>query len=200
MSPPAELILIVDDHPLMLEAIHLSVRPLFENPEFEFAGTLSEALVGVARRAPRLILLDLSLPDAGGLDGVFRMRAARPQSTLIVVSARDDQITVALTRALGVDGFISKSQSAIDIRRHVRSVLDGEIVFPSLADAGAAIATLTPAQARVLAAVATGKLNKQIAFELGVSVSTVKSHLFTIFKKIGVENRTKASLLFSHLR
>jgi DNA-binding NarL/FixJ family response regulator len=139
MSPPAELILIVDDHPLMLEAIHLSVRPLFENPEFEFAGTLSEALVGVARRAPRLILLDLSLPDAGGLDGVFRMRAARPQSTLIVVSARDDQITVALTRALGVDGFISKSQSAIDIRRHVRSVLDGEIVFPSLADAGAAI-------------------------------------------------------------
>jgi DNA-binding NarL/FixJ family response regulator len=67
-----------------------------------------------------------------------------------------------------------------------------EPVFPSLGDPGgvaSAIAALTPAQGRVLAAVAMGKLNKQIAFELGVSEATIKSHLLVIFKKIGALNR-----------
>jgi len=202
MTSSTDLILIVDDHPLVVSAMQLAVAPIFENPEFESASTISQASTFMLARSPRLILLDLSLPDADGLDGVYRLRAQRPNATLVVISGRDDQITVALARSLGIDGFISKSQSLTDIQRLVRSILAGEPVFPSHGEPGpaaCAIAALTPAQGRVLAAVATGKLNKQIAFELGVSESTVKSHLFTIFKKIGVLNRTQASLLFSHL-
>jgi len=202
MTSSTDLILIVDDHPLIIGAIQLAVGPLFENPEFETASTIGQAHSLLLTKSPRLVLLDLSLPDANGLDGVFRLRAARPQATLVVITGRDDPMTVALARSLGIDGFISKSQSLEDIRRLVGSILEGELVFPVHPDSGvaaSAIAALTPAQGRVLAAVATGKLNKQIAFELGVSESTVKSHLFSIFKKIGVLNRTQASLLFSGL-
>jgi DNA-binding NarL/FixJ family response regulator len=202
MTSLKDLILIVDDHPLMVVAMQLAVGPLFENPEFQTASTIAEASALVMTMTPRLILLDLSLPDANGLDGVFRLRSAWPKTTLVVISGRDDQMTVALARSLGIDGFISKSQALPDIQRLVRSILAGHPVFPSYAEPGAAasaIAALTPTQGRVLAAVATGKLNKQIAFEFGVSEATIKSHLFATFKKIGVSNRTQASLLFSHL-
>jgi DNA-binding NarL/FixJ family response regulator len=186
----------------MVAAMQLAVGPLFEAPAFETASTISQASALLLTKAPRLILLDLSLPDANGLDGVFRLRSARPKASLVVISGRDDQMTVALVRSLGVDGFISKSLSLPEIQRLVRSILAGEPVFPSREEpsaAACAIAALTPAQGRVLAAVATGKLNKQIAFELGVSESTIKSHLFSIFKKIGVSNRTQASLLFTNI-
>ncbi len=202
MISSSDVILIVDDHPLIFGAMQLAVGPLFERPQFEFASTISEASALILAKSPRLILLDLTLPDANGLEGVFRLRAQRPQAHLVVISGRDDRMTVALLRALGVDGFISKSQSLMDIPRLISAALAGEPVFPSFGEpgsAGCAIAALTPAQGRVLAAVATGKLNKQVAFELGVSESTVKSHLFTIFRKIGVLNRTQASLLFSSL-
>jgi DNA-binding NarL/FixJ family response regulator len=197
---PEGFILIVDDHPLILAAIQLAVSSVFERSKLEFASTIAEASAIAAVASPRLILLDLNLPDAKGLDGVVRLRAQHPRAGLVVISGRDDQITVALARSLGIDGFISKSQSLMDMQRLIGSVLAGEAVFPAPAEpsaAASAIAALTPAQGRVLAAVATGKLNKQIAFELGVSEATVKSHLFIIFKKIGVLNRTQASILFS---
>ncbi len=202
MRSSPDLILVVDDHPLMAGAIQLALGPLFKNPQFEVASTIGEASAFMLKAAPALILLDLTLPDSNGLDGVFRLRTQQPGATLVVISGRDDPITVALARSLGIDGFISKSHSLPDLQRLMRLVLAGEPVFPEPAElsaAASAIAALTPAQGRVLAAVATGKLNKQIAFELGVSESTIKSHLFSIFKKIGVLNRTQASILFSHL-
>jgi DNA-binding NarL/FixJ family response regulator len=196
------MILIVDDHPLILSAMQLAVSYLFEMSKIKVATTIAEASALTATASPRLILLDLSLPDAYGLDGVLRLRAQHPAASLVVISGRDDQMTVVLARALGVDGFISKSQPLPDIQRLLLLVLAGEPVFPSPrapGGAASAVAALTPAQGRVLAAVATGKLNKQIAFELGVSESTIKSHLFVIFKKMGVLNRTQASILLANL-
>jgi DNA-binding NarL/FixJ family response regulator len=114
-----------------------------------------------------------------------------------VVSGRDDPLTVSLARALGCDGFISKASPLTEIQNGLRALLAGDPVFPTSPGASplaASIALLTAAQARVLAAAATGKLNKQIAYEMNLAEPTVKSHMSAIFKRLGVSNRTQAIL------
>ncbi len=190
-------VVIVDDHPLFIDALTLALRPLASGAAPSSASTLAQAMA-ILRTVPAdLILLDLMLPDAGGVESVARVREVAAHARVVVVSGKDDAVTVNLARALGADGFISKASPLTEIQQRLRAVLAGEAVFPEAQPAPAvadAISALTQAQARVLAAAATGKLNKQIAYEMNLAEPTIKAHMSAIFKKLGVNNRTQAIL------
>ncbi len=137
------------------------------------------------------------MPDAGGVEGVARVRDLAPGARLVVVSARADPVTISLVRAVGANGFISKSNPLSVIQSQLREVLAGKAVFPeepNAAGVASRVAALTPAQARVLAAAATGRLNKQIAADMNLSEATVKTHMSGILRRLGVHNRTQAIL------
>ncbi len=192
--------LIVDDHPLYVDALVLALQPLLGRGPVSSAGCLADACRVLADQRVGLVLLDLMLPDAGGVEGVARLRDLAPGARLAVVSARADPVTISLVRAVGADGFISKSNPLSLIQSQLREVLAGKAVFPeppALSEVSASIAALTPAQARVLAAAATGRLNKQIAADMNLSEATVKTHMSGILRRLGVHNRTQAILALS---
>ena len=157
-----------------------------------------------------LILLDLTMPGVSGLSGLIAFRAEFSSLPVVVVSATDDVSTMRRALELGASGFISKSASIDEIREGVRTVLDGGIWTPPDFDLGsehdqeiagliARIQTLTPQQGRVLGMLAEGLLNKQIAYELGVSEATIKAHVSAVLQKLGVDSRTQAVIQLSKI-
>lgn len=147
----------------------------------------------------RLMLLDYRLPDADGFSGLMRMQHALGQVPIAIISAHDEPHIINTARAAGAAGFLSKSQPLDELAESIDTLLGGASLFPKVrgADSETAalqkrLATLSGAQTRVLAALAKGHLNKQIAGDLGVSEATVKAHLTAIFRKLGVHNRVQA--------
>ncbi|HLZ79463.1 MAG TPA: response regulator transcription factor, partial [Sphingomonas sp.] len=149
----------------------------------------------------------LILPDAVGFSGFLRVQHALGDVPIVIISARQQPELVEAARALGAAGYLSKAQPLDETLASLRSALAGRTVFPSdsrsgHADASAArkrIAELSSAQLRVLMALADGRLNKQIAGELGVTEATIKAHMTAIFRKLGVTNRTQAILAMQPL-
>ena len=129
------------------------------------------------------------------------LRAEFPQAPIVVVSASDDATTVSDTIAGGALGFIPKSASIAMMSDALGVILAGDIWVPENLVLGPpskaveALASLSPAQARIMACLSRGLSNKRIARELGVTESTVKAHMTATFRKLGVDNRTKALLL-----
>jgi len=194
-------VLIVDDHPLYVDALQLALQPILGRAHTFVAPSLTAAVEVLSDQRVDLVLLDLMLPDAGGLEGIARVRDLAVGAMVVIVSGRSDPITINLARAMGADGFIAKSSSLAEIQNQLRALLAGQAIFPPVERADEvvdAIAALTPAQARVLAAAATGKLNKQIAHEMNLAESTVKTHMSAILKRLGVTNRTQAILAISN--
>ena len=168
------------------------------------AGTFEEVSEFLERggRDVDLILLDLSMPGARGFSGLMYLRAQYPSLPVVVVSANDDPAVIRRCMEFGASGFIPKTLGIEALRAAVARVLQGEVWTPPDVDltrqseaetaAIARLATLTPQQVRVLMMLSGGLLNKQIAYELGVSEATVKAHVSAILQKLGVESRTQA--------
>jgi DNA-binding NarL/FixJ family response regulator len=197
-------LLIADDHPLFRGALREAVSGLFRRAEVGEAGTFEE-VTGLLERGSDvdLILLDLSMPGVRGFSGLMYLRAQYPGLPIVVVSANDDPAVIRRCMQFGASGFIPKTLGTDAMREAIAHVLKGEIWTPpdvdlarqSDAEAGATIArlsSLTPQQVRVLMMLSGGLLNKQIAYELGVSEATVKAHVSAILQKLGVESRTQA--------
>jgi DNA-binding NarL/FixJ family response regulator len=205
--------LIVDDHPLYRAALKGAVEAAFTKGEFFEADSIATLFESLDRH-PRtdLLMLDLNLPGAHGFSALAHLRGSHPQLPVIVVSATDDPRTVRQAFAFGAQGFVSKSADAISIGHSVQSVLRGEFVAPAglgpeeeiAADAGALdvaqrMAQLTPQQFRVFGMLCSGRLNKQIAYDLEITEATVKAHMTVILRKLGAANRTQAALLAGRL-
>jgi len=150
-----------------------------------------------------LMLLDLSMPGVSGFSGLMALRAEFASLPIVIVSASDDPTTIRRALELGASGFISKSSGIDDIRAAIQSVLEGDIWTPKnyqggqeqdpdVADLINRLRTLTPQQSRVLGMLGEGLLNKQIAYELGVSEATIKAHVSAILLKLKVDSRTQA--------
>jgi DNA-binding NarL/FixJ family response regulator len=199
-------LLIADDHPLVREGLALAARAAMPGLTIDSAGSIAEAekLVGL-HRGYKLALLDLMLPDARGFSGFMRLQHLLGDVPILIISARQQPELIAAARALGAAGYLSKAQPLDALLGSLKRVLAGETVFPAGAkgaEAGAArdrIAGLSGAQLRVLLALADGRLNKQIAGDLGVTEATVKAHMTAIFRKLGVNNRTQAILAMQPL-
>jgi DNA-binding NarL/FixJ family response regulator len=205
-------ILIADDHPLfrsaLQQALTLSLGPQARLVE---AASIAELESRLAERSDwDLVLLDLNMPGAYGFSGLVLLRGQYPQIPVVMISAQEESAVVARARVFGASGFIPKSSPLEILQRAVRDVLDGDTWWPEqdldhasvTAEAKAAsagLASLTPQQFRVLTMVCDGLLNKQIAYELGVSEATIKAHVTAIFRKLDVRTRTQAALLLQHL-
>lgn len=206
---PAPTLLVVDDHPLFRDALRRLVAGFWPGAQVHEAAD-AEGVFALAEAQPQadLLLLDLTMPGARGFGVLVHLRAQYPALPVVMVSARDDADTQRRAFAHGAVGFLSKSAAAAEIQRTLDGVLAGEpppapsAAAPVEADeraVAARIASLTPAQFRVLSRVAAGLLNKQIAFELGIGEATVKAHMGAVLDKLGASNRTQAVLMLGRL-
>ena len=204
-------ILIADDHPLFRGAMKQSVNYLVEERRIIEAGDFEDARAA-ARDNPEadVMLLDLAMPGVSGFSGLMSLRAEFPALPIVIVSATDDGNTIRRALELGASGFISKSSGLDDIRAGINAVLEGDIWAPDVPvpvtdeDPGVSdllerLRTLTPQQSRVLAMLGEGLLNKQIAYELGVSEATIKAHVSAILLKLNVDSRTQAVIKLSRI-
>lgn len=198
-------LVIADDHPLFRGALRVSISGLLEKADIAEAGTFDDAvaLLDGGGNDIDLLLLDLAMPGMRGFSGLMYMRAQYPSVPVIVVSANDDPATIRRCMGFGASGFIPKTLGVEVMRTAISRVLAGGIWTPPDVDLGAGsdaesaelmarMATLTPQQVRVLMMLSEGLLNKQIAYQLGVSEATVKAHVSAILQKLGVESRTQA--------
>ena len=195
---------IADDHPLFRGALRGAVAALFPSAEIAEAGTFDEASKILDQgREVDLVLLDLAMPGVRGFSGLMYLRAQYPNVPVVVVSGSDDPAVIRRCMDFGASGFIPKTLAVEDMRDAIATVLAGGVWTPADVDPAASadaetaavlarLATLTPQQVRVLMMLSEGLLNKQIAYELGVSEATVKAHVSAILQKLGVESRTQA--------
>ncbi len=196
-------ILIVDDHPLFIEALEQVIRGTFPDATVAKATSIDAARAVLDKEGRfDLVLLDLSMPGTRGLEGVIELRSRYPKLPIVVVSALEDARIVHEVMQCGAAGFISKSTRGWELGRALIEVMEGAVVLPkgyeppaatsASADLAARIATLTPQQVRVLHMLRQGRLNKQIAYDLGVGETTVKAHVSEILRKLKVNSRTQA--------
>ncbi|MBB5702337.1 DNA-binding NarL/FixJ family response regulator [Ochrobactrum daejeonense] len=203
--------IIADDHPLFRGALRQVLSGQSQDVEIIEAGDFNavKKLVG-EKEDIDLLLLDLTMPGGSGLSGLVTLKALQPALPIIIVSATDDATTIRHAVELGASGFISKSASMETIGEAVRAVLAGEVWTPDDIELDhpqdpeiealiVRLRTLTPQQTRVLTMLAEGLLNKQIAYELGVSEATVKAHVSAVLQKLGVDSRTQAVILLSRI-
>ncbi len=207
--PDSIKIIIADDHPLFRAALKQTLDAdnfnILEAGDIRSLQEMVEAETGV-----QLVLLDLAMPGAHGFSGLVFLLSHYPQVPVLVISATDSPDVISRAMHYGACGFLSKTSAPETIRRAIAAVLTGELWLPESAarhpvpdreegDVARLIASLTPKQYQVLNMVTEGLLNKQIAYELEVTEATVKAHLTEIFRKLGVNSRTQAALVFSKL-
>jgi DNA-binding NarL/FixJ family response regulator len=199
-------ILIVDDHPLFVEALKLVIQGAFPDASVADAASIDAARTALEMQGPfDLVLLDLSMPGTRGLDGLLELRTRHPRLPIVVVSALEDPRIIHEVMTCGAAGFISKSTRGSELGRAIKEVMAGSVVLPKgymppraktpasgASDLASRLATLTPQQVRVLQMLRQGLLNKQIAFDLGVGETTVKAHVSEILRKLKVSSRTQA--------
>jgi len=197
-------LVIADDHPLFRGALREAVTGLFKRVDIAEAGTFNEVAELLERGSDvDLVLLDLAMPGVRGFSGLMYLRAQYPGVPVIVVSANDDPAAIRRCMEFGASGFIPKTLGIEAMRGAISRILSGGVWTPPDVDLStgsdaetaalmARMATLTPQQVRVLMMLSEGLLNKQIAYQLGVSEATVKAHVSAILQKLGVESRTQA--------
>jgi DNA-binding NarL/FixJ family response regulator len=207
-------LLLVDDH----ELLRIGLWTLFsEAGGFHVvgeAGTLSSAVTEAARLKPDVILMDVRLPDGSGVDACRTIRAARPESRVLFLTSFADDDVVLATILAGADGFLLKEVSRDQLIGAVKTVAGGQsILDPAVTQrvmarmkALTAQATenasdpLSPQEEKVLALVAEGLTNKEIAVSLNLSEKTVGHYLENIFQKLQVTRRAQAAVYFTQRR
>jgi two-component system nitrate/nitrite response regulator NarL len=195
-------VLVADDHPLYREAV---VRAVRARPEFELIGQAEDgrsALGAIRENAPDVAVLDVEMPSLGGVDVVRAVNRDALETRVVLLSAHLEADTVYAAVQAGVSAYLSKAWPAERICDALLAVSRGEIILPNEIQAGLAQAIrsnaagaqlhLTPREHDVLAGLAAGKSAPAIAAELHVSPATVKTHLKTLYEKLGVSDRAAA--------
>lgn len=199
-------VLLADDHPMMLEGL----RKLLD-PDFEVVGTATAGwtLLELAERLrPDLVITDISMPGIDGIEATRRLRASLPGVRILILSVHAEPSCVRAAFAAGACGYLTKTSAAEEVERAGREVLAGRFyVSPEVARAAivpmardlaspppAAGEVLTRRETDILRLVAEGLGNKQIARRLGVAVTTVRTHLSSVYEKLRVESRVELAL------
>ena len=211
-------VLIADDHPLFRDAIRGVVAQVFADAGWDFSCVEAATVADVMRIADSddeldLLLLDLCMPGAQGLSQLVALRSKLPSTPIIVLSSLSEPQTVNQCLTCGAAGFVPKSATKDEIALALRTVFDGGIYMPACLGPTPQLTPLPPVarrhnaddqdtgpltgrQVAVLDLVANGKSNKQIAWELSISETTVKAHMTAILRKLGVNSRAQAIVLF----
>jgi len=207
--------IIADDHPLFRVALSQALQTILGLDASLYQAHSMAQLWPLLRAHPdtQLILLDLKLPDAEGFAGLTALRTEYPDISILMVSAIEDPAVIKQALQLGAAAYLPKSAPLEVLTEAVDAVLAGDTWLPAdlqqsvaqaqdLIDAEFAgrLEQLTPQQFRVLKMIADGLLNKQIAYEMNVQETTVKQHVSAILRKLNVNNRTLAGILFEKLK
>jgi len=207
--------IIADDHPLFRVALAQASQQILGTDAVLLQANSMAQLWALLLQHPdtELIFLDLKLPDAEGFAGLTSLRTEYPDISILMVSAIEDPAVIKQALQLGAAAYLPKSAPLEVLTEAVDAVLAGDTWLPAhlqqsvaqaqdLIDAEFAgrLEQLTPQQFRVLKMIADGLLNKQIAYEMNVQETTVKQHVSAILRKLNVNNRTLAGILFEKLK
>lgn len=205
-------VIIADDHPLFRAALRQAVSTLDKNIEIIEVSNLEQTRAALAAFPDiKLLLLDLHMSDSHGFSGLIMTRQDYPALPVIVVSASEDLKAMQKAMWHGASGFIPKSTDLDIIGAAINSVFEGEVWLPEGAaerfavhseqdrETARRLASLTPAQFKVLMGLIQGLLNKQIAYNMDISEATVKAHVTAIFRKLNVNTRTQAVIFAQSL-
>lgn len=205
-------VLIADDHPLFRAALRQALAQAMPDAcVLEAHDVDSLRAAALAAPEPDLVLLDLLMPGARSFAPLVWLRNQLPGTAVMIVSANEDPDVVRQAQIFGAAGYVPKSAAQAELITAIRTVADCGQWFPPGSELAARrpgdhqellaarLNSLTPQQYRVLELVAVGRLNKQIAAELSIEETTVKAHVSAALAKLGVRNRTQASLVFREL-
>lgn len=197
-------VLIVDDHPLYRDALARLVESL---PDVEVAGLADDgpaAVAAVRAGGIDVVLMDLNLPGLSGVEATAQIAGIAEAPAVLVVTMVDDDDTVVAAMRAGARGYVLKGASSDEVAAAVRAVAAGGAVFGaamaarllarSAAPAEPEAEALTAREREVLALLAEGSTNKQIALELGLSLKTVQNYVSSILTKLQLADRTQAAL------
>jgi len=210
---PAITLLLVDDH----EIVRVGLRTLFGHMSgirvVGEADSAASAIDAATRLQPAVVLMDVRLPDGSGVDACREIRAMHPETRVLLLTSYDDDSAMLAAVFAGACGYLLKEIGADALVRAVKAAAAGEsLLNPSaasavrermqsmwsaVAPAHAMAAELSAQEQRVLALVAQGKTNKEIALALDLSAKTVKNYLSNVFHKLHISRRAQAAVIFS---
>jgi len=186
-------VLIVDDHPMMLEYLSGAVARAFDGASVHTATDLEAGLQSVRERPVHLALLDLGLPGCGGIESLLRFRKQFPEIRVVVVSAVEDQAAIRGALAAGAAGYIPKTANPKLVVSALRLIAEGGTYVPpqALADeiGHTPDSALTDRQREVMQHLLRGRTIGQIARELGIAEATAKHHAHAVYAAFGVSSR-----------
>ena len=195
-------LLIADDHAVVRTGLqHLAAT--FDDIELVGAAEDGEEAVGLcADRLPDVVLMDLEMPRLDGIEATRRIVASRPEVAVVVLTSFSDQQQILRALDAGAVGYLLKDAEPDELARAIRAAARGEAPLDPRAGRallraraeGSPADALSEREREVLAMVARGLPNKLIARELSISEKTVKAHLTSVFRTIGVTDRTQAAL------
>jgi DNA-binding NarL/FixJ family response regulator len=213
-APDRIRILIVDDHALFRAGI---VNVLAREKDFEVVGEAADgrsAIEASNALSPNIVLMDLSLPQPGGIETTQRIRRELPATAVIVMAQDEDEESLFASIKAGAAAFVIKDISPDDLVAVIRRVSKGEFLIndkvfskPAVAsrvlkefrelavygqEAQPIFAPLSPREVEILDNIAQGMTNKQVAYALSISEQTVKNHMSSILRKLAVNDRTQA--------
>jgi two-component system, NarL family, response regulator LiaR len=205
VSKPIAVVL-VDDHPLVREGLRAVLQTVPDVKVVAEAATPDDAAAAVRAHLPDVVLLDLVLQGADGIEVLRRIRAGHPAVQVVVLTSFGEEDRVRAAIEAGALGFLLKDVQKDDLVRAIRQAAAGRpALHPEVQrhlmrrtrseDAAVPLATLTPRERTILTLIARGRNNRTIADELGLTRGTVKVNVSRILSKLGVQDRTQAALV-----
>ena len=210
-EPKSIRLLLVDDHKVVRSGVKALLSGTGNIDVVGEAGTAADAVSVAARLKPDLVLMDVRLPDGSGIDACREIRTARPETRVLFLTSFADDDAVLATILAGADGYLLKEIDEDGLIRAIetvaagRSILDPSVtqrVLARIKDQASMAgeqkgADLSPQEQKVVALVAEGQTNKEIAGALGLSDKTVRNYLSNIFQKLQVSRRSQAAALYA---
>ena len=204
-------VFLIDDH----DIVRKGVRALLESEgDIEIVGeasNISDAMRLVPELRPRVLVLDIALPDGSGIELCRTLRTLAPETRCLVLTSEEGEEAIAAAMNAGAVGYLLEQVEGTSLLSAVRTIARGHsLIDPALArrmitsmeqtnDAPEELAGLTEQQLRILALIAEGLTNREIGNRLYLAEKTVKNHVTRILAKLGVQRRTQAALLASRL-
>jgi two-component system, NarL family, response regulator NreC len=197
-------VLVADDHAVLRAGLRMLIRAQADMDVVAEAADGEEAVRKAAEARPDVILMDLSMPGAGGIRAIERLRQECPASRVLVLTMHDVPAYLRAALAAGASGYVVKSAADSELLSAIRGVHRGRTVLdPALATSalqntlgrrpagGLAADPLSPREREVLDLIAQGYTNQQIADRFGLSVKTIETHRSRLVEKLGLRSRAE---------
>jgi DNA-binding NarL/FixJ family response regulator len=197
-------VMLVDDHPVVRSGLATLLDSLGDISVVAAVGDGREAVERYRDLEPDVVLMDLSMPGLDGVDATAEIRREHPEARIVVLTSFGERRRIAAALDAGACGYLLKDSGRDDVVAAVHAAAaGGSPIDPRIASVllverhesrGSGGVTMSARELQVLRLVAEGRLNKEIARELGIAEKTVKTHLTRIYERIGVQDRTQAAI------